>query len=254
MRKPKSDQKIGLALGGGAVFGAAHVGVLRALAEREIPISAVSGTSIGAFVAALYAFGKSWEEIREIALELRWLDVSGMSLSRYALLSNRKLGEMVIDAIGNVDIDEARIPLAVTATDIASGDRVVLLEGGVADAVMASASIPGIFIPVEIGDRLLVDGGVVENVPLSPLSQLGADFFIGVDLNAKKVHQRPTNIIDVLLNSLDFAMRNATRTQTAGADIRIEPDLSEFNKLDAGQTADLIERGYSEATRILAEL
>lgn len=102
-------KKTGLALGGGAILGVAHVGVLRALTELNIPVSMVSGTSIGAFIAALFAFGKSWQEIREIAFDLDWLDISGLALSQYGLLSNKKFGDIVTELLGHKNIEDASI-------------------------------------------------------------------------------------------------------------------------------------------------
>ncbi|WP_040433757.1 patatin-like phospholipase family protein, partial [Chlorobium ferrooxidans] len=130
-------KKTALALGGGAVLGAAHVGVLRAVSELDIHLSMVSGTSIGAFIAALYAFGKSWEEIRDIALAIDWVDLSGLALSQFGLLSNKKFGTMVTDLLGKRDIRDARIPLSIVATDIGAGRKFVFTEGDVAMAVMA---------------------------------------------------------------------------------------------------------------------
>ena len=245
------NRKIGLALGGGSVLGAAHIGILRALEELDIPVSYVAGTSIGAFISAFYAFDKSWQEIEDIVMDLDWLDISGMSLSRYGLLSNTKLGQIITDNIGHACLEQAQIPIAMIATDISSGEKVVLREGNVATAAMASTCIPGIFIPVEIDDRLLVDGGIVENVPISPLEEMGADFIIGVDLNANHSYKTPSNIIEVLLNAFDFTMRSATKLQTAEADVLITPDLTSFNSIDTAQVADLIDSGYSEAKTTL---
>ncbi|MCA1747365.1 MAG: patatin-like phospholipase family protein, partial [Bacteroidales bacterium] len=185
-------KKIGLALGGGAVLGAAHVGVLRAIKEKEIEIEFVAGTSIGAFVAAFFAFGKKWEDIHEIAADLKWLDISQIALSKFGLLSNDKMGELIAEHIGKKKIKDAEIPLAMVATDIAKGEKVVLDKGSVADAVMASTAIPGIFNPVEIGKKMLVDGGVVENVPIRTTRDLGAKYIIGVDLNAQDNIEKPS--------------------------------------------------------------
>lgn len=158
-------KKIGLALGGGAVLGAAHVGVLRALDEQNIKINYITGTSIGALVAALFAFGKTWKEIELIALELKWLDITSITLSKYALLTNEKLGELLIKHIGNRNIEDSEIPLAFITTDISNGEKIVLNKGPVTTAVMASTCIPGIFKPIEIDGKMLVDGGIAENVP-----------------------------------------------------------------------------------------
>ena len=250
----QGKEKVGLALGGGAVLGAAHVGVLRAVEEVDVEISYITGTSIGAFVAALYAFGKNWEEIKEIALELDWMDITSISLSRYALLSNEKLGDLLVKHIGNVNIEDSDMPLALVATDAATGEKVVLDKGAVADAVMASTCIPGIFVPVEIDNRLLLDGGIVENVPINTVRAMGAEFIIGVDLNSKHEYQKPNNILDVLLNSFHFLMSYSTKLQTEDADLLIEPDLSAFNRSGMDQLEDLIEKGYEDAQKTLKNL
>lgn len=244
-------KKIGLALGGGAVLGAAHVGVLQALEEFDISVAAIAGTSIGAFVAALHAFGKSGQEIEQIALDLDWLDFSGISLSQYGLLSNKKLGTILHDVLGDVAFEDAQIPLAMVAADIGRGEKVVLQQGDVATAVMASTCIPGVFIPIEFDDRLLVDGGILENVPVSPLKSLGAECVIAVDLNAKHAFTTPKNLIEVLLNTFDMTLMNATKLQTKDADVLIGPNLSSFNLIDTDQIADLIAQGYADAKKNL---
>ena len=250
MKKLKKNRKIGLALGGGAVLGAAHVGVLRALEEFDISINCVTGTSIGAFISAFFAFNKHWTEIKEITLDLNWLDISALSLSKMGLLSNEKLGKLITEHIGDVNFAKVDIPIAMISTDISNGEKIILKEGKVADAVMASTCIPGIFIPLEIGNKLLVDGGIVENVPITPLKEMGADFIIAVDLNAEYSHKKPEGIVEVLLNTYDFTIMTATKLQTEEADVLIKPDLSSFNMVDTNQTADLIEQGYLEAKKL----
>ena len=246
-------KNIGVALGGGAVLGSAHVGFLKAVDELNIEINYISGTSIGAFVAALFAFGKSWKEIRDIAIDLDWLDISSMSISEFGLLKNDKLGDLIRESIGDLDFSDSNIPLSVIATNIGSGEKVVINSGSIADGIMASTAIPGIFVPVEIDNNLLVDGGLVENVPVLALEEMGAEFKIGVDLNAKQKFSKPRNLVDVLINTLDITMMNSTKLQTKTADILITPDLSNFNLYDTDQVADLIEKGYSESIKLLKE-
>lgn len=244
-------KKIGLALGGGAVLGAAHIGVLKALEENEVKIEFVTGTSIGAFVAALYAFGKNWQEISEISNQLKWMDISSISLSRYSLLSNEKFGELLVEHIGDKKIEEAHIPLAMVATDAGNGEKVVLREGSVAEAVMASTCIPGLFKPVNIRGRMLLDGGIVENVPVKTLRDLGAEYVIGVDLNAEYNYNQPENILEVLLNSFHFIMQQAAKLQTDGADLLIKPNLSSFGRADTSKIPELMEKGYEDALVVL---
>ena len=254
MKKLNKNKKIGLALGGGAALGAAHIGVLRALEEFDIDVNYIAGTSIGAFVSAFYAFGKNWEDIEKIAKDLNWLDISAISLSQYGLISNEKLGEIITENIGDVNFDQAKIPLAMIATDISNGEKVVLKQGKVATAAMASTCIPGVFQPVEIDERLLVDGGIVDNVPVKPVEEMGAEFIIGVDLSLRRSYKKPENIIEVLLNAFDFALMNATKLQTAESDVLIKPDLSSFNLIETNQVEDLIKQGYSEAKLILKKI
>jgi NTE family protein len=251
----RRKKKIGLALGGGAVLGAAHIGVLKALDEYNIPVSYIAGTSIGAVISAFFAFDKGWQEIEKIAKGLNWLDISAISPSQFGLglLSNKKLGKFIVDNLGDVTFDEAHIPLAMIATDITNGEKVVLKKGNVATAVMASTCIPGIFAPVEIDNRLLVDGELVENVPVTPLKEMGANFIIGVDLFAKFKQKRPENIIEVLLKSFHISLQTATKLQTEEANILIRPDLSPFNTFSVEQTDALIEIGYKETKKIFTE-
>ena len=124
----ESIKKIGLALGNGAVLGAAHIGVIRSIEEYDVPVEYISGTIIGAFIAALYAFDLGWQKIREIALDLDWLDISGLSLSEYGLLTNRKTGNVITESLGDVQFKDSRIPLAVIATDIARGKKSFYLK------------------------------------------------------------------------------------------------------------------------------
>lgn len=252
MKNLQAGDRVALALGGGAILGAAHIGVLKAFDEFDVEISAIGGTSIGSLFAALHAFGLSPKEIEKFAIDHDWLDVSGLSLSKFGLLSNEKLGESFKEEVGDVSFCDAKIPLAVVATDIRNGEKVIFTKGKVAPAIMASSCVPGIVIPVEIDGRLLVDGGLVENVPLSALRELGADRVVGVDLNAKRQYRAPDDIIDVLGNALDVAIDNATRMQTEKADLVICPQLSAYSRTDRGRIRDLIEEGF-DATRKLIE-
>ncbi len=250
----KMSRNIGLALGGGAVLGAAHVGVLKAIEELDIKINYLTGTSIGAFVSAFYAFGIKSDEIEDIAKDLKWIDITRVTLSKYGLLSNEKLGELIVKNIGDKNIEDADIPLAMLATDITTGERIVLDKGPVASAVMASTCIPGIFKPVEINGRMLVDGGVVENVPIQTNRELGADYVIAVDLNANHNPKEPENILDVILNSFQFIMKQTVKPHTKTADLLIEPDLSAFNMSNMNQVEELMKKGYEEGKKALFKL
>ncbi len=248
------DKKVGLALGGGAVLGAVHVGVLKALEEFEVEIKAISGTSAGAIVAALYAFGKSAKEIEKIVVEFEWKKLSSLTLSKYGVLSNEKIGEIIKHNIGDKKFEDANIPLGMTATDITTGEKIILDKGNVSDAVTASTCIPGIFVPVEIEGRFLVDGGIVENVPLSFLKEKDIDFLIGVDLVPEHSYKKPENVIEVLYNSFNFLVKANKKNQIKDADLIIKPDLSAFNAVDMSKIKDLIQIGYDETKKIIKNL
>ncbi len=153
-----------------------------------------------------------------------------------------------------MQFSDSDIPLAVIAADLARGKKVVIREGSVAEAVMASTCIPGIFVPIMNDDQVLVDGGVVENVPVLSLQEMGAEYIIGVDLNAKMNITRPGNILEVLLNTVNITLMNVTRLQTDKADLILTPDLSDFNLYDTDQVSDLIEKGYQETKDILKKI
>jgi len=189
--------------------------------------------------------------IRDIAFDLDWLDLSGLVLSEYGLLSNKKFGGIVTELLGHKNIEDALIPLSIVATDIGTGKKVVFSEGDVALAVMASSCIPGIFRPVDYFGALLVDGVLMENVPVSPLIESGAESIICVDLLAHHAYKKPENIIGLLLNAFYSTITNTTAIQIASVDLCISPDLSQFNLIDFNQVPDILDAGYDAALPVL---
>ena len=246
-------KKLGVALGGGAALGAAHVGILKAFKEKEITPEFISGTSIGAFVASHVAFGTPLDELEKIALELDWLDITGFKISKMGLLSNERLGKIILDQLGKVNIEDADIPLCMIATDISSGNKVELKEGPLYKAVMASSCLPGVFTPVEWNDLLLVDGVLCENIPISPLRDMGAEDIIGVDLITNREYKRPENIVDVLINTFDIGLDNMIREQIEDKKtMLIQPGLGAYNMADTRKAEKLIEEGYQAAIKALS--
>ncbi|MFO7847176.1 MAG: patatin-like phospholipase family protein [Balneolaceae bacterium] len=248
----KKYRKLGLALGGGAAYGAAHIGVLKAFKELGIQPEYISGTSIGAFVAAHHAFGTSLDQLEKIGLDLDWLDVTGFRLSKLGLLSNKKLGKKTIDQLGKVNVEESEIPLCMIATDICTGNKVVLTDGPLHKAVMASTCLPGIFIPVEWENMLLVDGVLCENVPVTPLRDMGAEDVIAVDLTTNRKYKCPEDIIDVMTNTFDVGLNNMIQEQLRDKRTTlIQPELTAYNKADTGKAENLIREGYQATMKIL---
>lgn len=248
----KTYKKLGVALGGGAAYGAAHIGVLKAFEELGIQPEFISGTSIGAFVAAHYAFGTSLEELEDIGVELDWLDITGFKLSTMGLLSNERLGKSVIEQLGEVTIEESKMPLCMISTNICTGDKVVLDSGPLHKAVMASTCLPGIFVPVEWEDMLLVDGVLCENVPVSPLRKMGAEDVIAVDLTTNRKYKCPEDIIDVIMNTFDIGLNNMIQQQLKDDQTTlIQPELTAYNKADTGKAETLIREGYEATMQVL---
>ncbi len=243
----KETPLLGLALSGGAVRGAAHIGVLKIIDEYSIAVDRIAGTSIGALIATLYAFGVPLDEIDEFAREMSWFKISSFTLPSTGLLSNDEMGRQIINLIGDVNIEDARIPLAIVATDLLSGERVVFREGSVASAVMASSCLPGLYKPLEYRDRLLVDGLLVENVPARAVRESGAERVVAVNLGGNFTYPTPDGIIDVLMNSFEIAVDNNTKQILKAADIVISLDLNSYSRFDVDDVPALIEEGENHA-------
>jgi NTE family protein len=240
-------KKLGLALSGGAWRGLAHIGALEALEENGIRPDFLSGSSIGSFGAALYAFGVPVREIGAVSRGLTPIRVSKLKLTRYGLFSNEELGRVIESKVGKARIEQAPIPLAIVAADISTGEKVILREGEVAAAVMASGALPGIFQPVRVGNRMLMDGGIIENVPVSPLRSMGAEVVVAVNLSADRRYRIPEDIIDILFNAFDIAIDENTKEQMKDADVVIEPHLADFRSMDVSQFEILIAEGRRAA-------
>lgn len=249
------NTKIGLALGGGAAKGIAHVGALKAFQENEINIAYLAGTSAGALVAAYYAFGIPIEKINEIGKTLNIRRLMSFSFKSLGLIDSQAVHDMLIADIGDVDIKDAIIPLAITATDINTGQQVVFTEGRLADIVCASMAMPGLFVPVPLNDLLLVDGGIVENVPVSPLKKMGAGIVVGIDLNGVSDYPQPDSAIDVVVNAIDITMDLRTRDQIKDADVIISLDLSSYKRFDnTDRHHELFLEGYHATQHKLSRL
>ena len=238
---------LGLALGGGAVLGFAHIGLLGALHEADLEIDCIAGTSAGAIVAALFAFGVEPRRIEELLSPLSWRKVSGFTRMSMGLLTNEPVGDLLEQELGAATIEEAAIPLAIVAADINTGERVVLHSGSVSAAVRASAAIPGIYTPVEIGGRVLVDGGIVENVPVSAARDLGADVTVAATLGDALDFDDVNNLLGVLTNAFLITVNTATRLslELDRAEVVIEPDLEPHNHWDMKQRDELVAKGYA---------
>jgi NTE family protein len=246
---------VGVALGGGGARGIAHIGVLKALEESNIEISYISGTSIGALVASYYAFGKNINDIKETGKYLKFTSVIGFSLHKKGLFSTKSIEKMILDDLGDVNIEDANIPLAICTTDISTGEQVVLTHGNLAKAVCASTAIPGIFIPIEIKNRTLIDGGISENVPISLLDKMGAGITLGINLNGSQSYPPPDDMITIMGNAIDIAIDLRTKDQLRKADFVIALNLEKYSRLDnSEQFEELYNEGYRHTKQKINKL
>ena len=248
------NTKVGLALGGGGAKGVAHIGVLKALEEANIQIDYLAGTSVGAMVASLYAFNVDVNTISDLARRLTISDITTFKLNKTGFFTTDLLRKLLIDYIGDVNIEEASIPLAIVATDINTGEAVIFRQGSLADAVCASASIPGIYIPMTLNGRTLVDGGLVQNVPVQPVKDMGAGVVIASHLSSVDRYEEPKNVLDVMRNAFEIAVSQHTKGEVEMADLLIAMDLSDFSLRDNTERHDeLFAIGYETATKQLSK-
>jgi NTE family protein len=228
--------------------------VLQALDEAEIRVTHMAGTSVGALVAAFYAFGFTGKEIQGIARDLRWSNLTRPSPSKLGLLSLEKLRATLRAHLGDPRIEEAPIPLALVATDISRGEKVIMTEGDLVQAASASACFPGIFLPVEIEGRLLVDGGLVEHLPISPLQAWGVRRIIAVDAFLGMTFHRPTKLLNLIKNAVDIVLVQASRQVVEDVDLLIAPDLQAFSSTELKDIPGIVREGYRAAREALGRL
>jgi len=240
---------IGLALSGGAARGIAHVGVLRALTENGIPIDCIAGSSAGSLVGGAFAAGLSVEEIAEFGRTMRWRDIGRVTMSRLGVQSNERLEQYVRARLPITKFEELPIPFAAVATELKTGDAVVMRDkGDVPFAIRASCTIPGWYVPViDEEGRQLVDGGLVAVVPSSITRSLGADVVIAVDVNAAGATfiGPSTSLIGVLIQSLLVVQKTASLHQLEMSDILITPQVSHIRWDEMGRGDELMAAGYA---------
>lgn len=247
--------RLGLALGSGSARGFAHIGVLKSLVQAGIKPDFVAGSSAGALVGALYAAGYSPFRIEDVALHVRDVEVADFaSAGKRGMLLGDSLHRLVGDAVRGATIETLPIGYAAVTTDLRSGERVVLSAGSVADAVRASCSIPGVFVPREIGGRELVDGGLVSPLPVSTARALGGEFVIAVDVGTKPYRTSMPGLYEVLLQSFEIMGHALSQQEAAQADLVIRPDTSAWASSDFSVRREMIQAGYEAAQRALPEL
>lgn len=246
--------KVGVALGSGGVRGFAHLGALRVLEDHEIPIDYLAGSSMGSVVAVLYASGIELKYLIKLAEHMRRSLLVDYTVPRFGLLKGERVRELIALLTKNKRLEELSIPTAVVATDLVTGDPVVLRQGSIADAVRASISIPGIFEPVEWDGRLLVDGGVVDRVPMQVLREMGADVVIGVDVSHKSVPVKIHSIYEVILQTIDIMESQIFRGRISPDDVLIRPEVGQYSPLSFQNISEIIAEGERATRAVIDEI
>jgi len=253
--EPKRIPAIGIALGGGFARGIAHIGVLRVLEEEGIPIRMVAGTSVGALIGAAYCSGLTVSELDDLAHKVRFTSFARWTLSRYGFATNDRMVSFLTRFLKVHTFEELRIPLGVTATDFNTGEGVVFSSGSIVDPVRASCAYPGMFLPVEINGRCLVDGMLSHPVPTHPLRKMGADRVLAVQLKGQwSKNCAPRHLFDVIGQSFAIAQDMMSPVWKSAADLVIEPDVAGFDYDDFKRADELIHVGEVAMRRALPQV
>ena len=251
-------RKIGLALSGGAARGIAHVGVLRALEENQIPIDVIAGASAGALIGGAYAAGLSIEQLEAMAREFRWRHTSRLSFSRLGLQSNAPMEKFLRAHLPVTRFEDLKIPFAAMVTDLRKGEPIVFRDkGDLPFAIRASACIPAVYTPIRDSEgRLLVDGGLVANLPISQTRALGAEIVIAVDVNYDGIRffEEPRTALGVLAYVFIAVERIVSNQERTDADVLIVPKVGHIRWDQTRRADELVKVGYEAGLASIDEI
>ena len=246
---------IGLALGGGFARGMAHIGVLKVLEEEGIPIGLIAGTSVGALIGAAYCSGVTVEELEKLARSVRFTTFARWTVSRYGFASNDRMVSFLTRTLKVKTFEELHIPLGVTATDFNSGEGIVFHSGAIIEPVRASCAYPGMFLPVNIRGRWLVDGMLSHPVPTRPLREMGAERVLAVHLRGQwSKDGAPRHLFDVIGQSFAIAQDMMSSVWRSAADVVVEPEVAGFAYDDFKRAGELILSGEAAMRKAMPEV
>ena len=237
-------RRVGLALGAGSARGLAHIGVLKVLTREHIPIDVVAGTSAGSIIGSMFASGKTPEEIEKIIRNLiakRYSLFADPALPRTGLIRGKKIRDTLKSIYGDLNFNDLKIPFACGTTDINTGEAITLAEGSVLNAVLASSTLPVIMTTMKLNGRYLVDGAMVNPVPVNILKNMGVDLIIAVNVSSNGLtpaeSEKAPGLFKIAMNALHISTSQSLRSSLTGADVIIEPYLAsmghfEFQRID----------------------
>jgi NTE family protein len=252
--RPDSERpRVGLALAGGFARGIAHVGVLRALKNAGVPIDVVAGTSVGALIGACYCAGVPLDEMQRIACDTTFADFGRWTPSWLGLATNQRMEKYLTRFTPATTFEELTTPFAIAATDINAGISVYYTRGLLGPPLRGSCAYPGLFVPIQFEDRMLVDGFLTAPVPVEGALLLGADIVIAVYLEAGNL-EHPRTAADVISRSFTIIQRHADLAWRQQADVIIEPDVQPFVWDDFTRTNELVAVGEAAALAALPQI
>jgi NTE family protein len=255
------EKKVGLVLSGGSARGISHIGVIKVLKENDVKIDFIAGSSMGALIGATYASGMDIKDIEKKALKFNQKEFSNLSdwSFRAGLIKGEKVEKFIKEFIKVKDFSELKIPLLVNATDLSTGKEVVFNKGNLVQAIRASMNFPGYFAPKKIENQYLVDGGLVNPIPMSLLQDLGMDVTIISNTLGRrtKIKENP-NLIDVVKQSVDIMQSELGQSKLNSCEIKkiilIEPDVGDFDLFDFNHNSEIIKLGEYAAKSKLDEI
>jgi NTE family protein len=242
---PRKVPKLGLALGGGAARGFAHIGVIQVLEENGIKPDMVVGTSAGSVVAAFYASGKTGAQLQWLADSMDESQLTDWTLPFMSrgMLRGEALGRYINTQLNGAKIEDLKIPLGIVATDLQTGDGILFRRGDIATAVRASSAVPSVFEPVRIGNKDYVDGGLVSPVPVLYARQMGADIVIAVDILSRPEDAKTTDMLKVLLQTFSIMGKSISQLEMAQAEVVVRPAMSDVGSTEFAARKKSIEAG-----------
>ncbi|WP_100118982.1 patatin-like phospholipase family protein [Limnohabitans sp. G3-2] len=245
MQADRRELKLGLALGGGAARGFAHLGVIEVLEEAGLRPGHVVGTSAGSLVAALYASGKSTAELARMAETMQEADITDWMLPilNRGALRGEALARYVNTQVGGRNLEQMKIPLGIVATDLKSGDAITFRRGNTGAAVRASSAVPAVFQPVRIGEREYVDGGLVAPVPVRQTREMGANFVIAVDISSDPEGNPSSDTFQILMQTFTIMGKTINTLALKEADFVVRPALTGVKSADFSARMRSIEAG-----------
>jgi len=230
-------KKVALVLSGGSALGFSHIGVIKTLEKYGVPIDMIVGTSMGALVGACYCAGMKTSDMEKFAQEFKKTDLMDLNFDKKGLFSGKGVMKRINNYIPDINIEALDREYACVACDLAEEKEIVFKTGSLRDAVRASMSIPGVFVPLSIDDKSLIDGGVINNLPEDVAVEMGADVIISVDCLTKcKLHRKPKNAGEILFYAINVCIKEIQKLKSYHADVLLQPNTKDLTLMGFGKT------------------